>query len=398
MVMKIISRLKLKLYIVLLKYSPKKRLSGINIVGLLNSSIGLGRASRLVCQMFDKYDEIPTKKIILNCNNNAKELNTIKKDVSKDVSGFVHSINLEMYNPDILFHMRLQGGVFNWLRCYNIGYWVWELEQIPKRWIEAAEYLDEIWVPSQFVKDAIGNLPCPVYVIPYPIQLEKNNKMIDLNSHGIKVNDFVFFVLFDVLSYIERKNPYVAIDAFIKIYEDLPSNTKLLIKVNNGHAKQSVIKNLQNYIDPYSRIVLLDTVLSEEEMNYLYKRIDVLVSTHRAEGFGLALAEAMLSGKPVIATGWSGNLEFMSKNNSCLVNYKLIPIEKRTGPYEENLLWADPYIDDVSKYMKKLYFDKDYYNTISKNAESIVRKKLSSEVVYSFIHERYMKIVNKTCF
>ena len=93
-------------------------------------------------------------------------------------------------------------------------------------------------------------------------------------------------------------------------------------------------KKIQNVLDGYTNVYLIEGTLNRDQVNSLTKCVDVVVSLHRAEGFGLVLAEAMLLGTPTIATNWSSNTEFMNKDVACMVDYKLITIERDIPPFK----------------------------------------------------------------
>jgi glycosyltransferase involved in cell wall biosynthesis len=123
--------------------------------------------------------------------------------------------------------------------------------------------------------------------------------------------------------------------------------------------------------------------------------VDVYISLHRSEGFGLPAAEAMYLGTPVIATNWSATTEFMSRQTACLVDYDMIVLERPLGPYPKGSRWADADIMQAADYMVRLYQDKTYYQDISQNAKQSIRLQLNSRNVGN-IMESALSMIDKT--
>lgn len=385
-IMKALYRIKYSAYLNNRKYECNH--FGVNIVGLFNSVIGLSQAARYTSASLSKSN-IPYCEVNAFFNNNAGTIDYT------DNRCFKYSINIDIFNPDIAHNIKESLGFSNWKNRYNIGYWVWELPICPVYWEMISLLYDEIWVPTTFVKNSFKSLNIPVNVIPYAIPTSNKQGKYDLESYDISDNDFVFLVLFDVLSFIERKNPYDSIIAFKKSVASKNSNVKLIIKVNNGHSKPEVVSELKDYIKENDNIKIINKVLTSEDMNSLLNRVDTVVSLHRSEGFGLSLAEAMEKGKPVIATNWSGNVDFMNKNNSCLVDYNLIKIKKSIGPYSRRCKWAQANTEQASYFINKLVTDRAFYNTISQEAKSYIEKWYSIASVTNKITSRIGEVKNK---
>ena len=143
---------------------------------------------------------------------------------------------------------------------------------------------------------------------------------------------------------------------------------------------------LEEILKGYDNIYLVSKTLTKVEINSLIKTVDVFVSLHRAEGFGLVLAEAMIVGTPTIATNWSANTEFMTKDVACMVDQEDIL------PFRKGYKWADPDINQAAEYMKKLYEDKEYYNEIKTKATEYVLDKLSMKRAVELVERRLAEI------
>lgn len=176
---------------------------------------------------------------------------------------------------------------------------------------------------------------------------------------------------------MERKNPMGVIKAFKKAFPKEETKVGLVIKINNASNEDDEI--IQDLCREYTNIYLIKETLEKSAVNSLIKCADTVVSLHRAEGFGLVMAEAMLLGTPVIATNWSANTEFMDGNTACMVDYRLVTIEKEIPPFPAGGRWAEPDIRQAAGYMRKLYTDRQFCRELSERAKEHVKKVLSME-------------------
>lgn len=199
--------------------------------------------------------------------------------------------------------------------------------------------------------------------------------------------------MYDSNSTRERKNPMGVIRAFKKAFSPEDKNVGLVLKINN--AREEDIKLLKGMLKDYENVYYITKVMSKVKVNSLIKAADVFVSLHRAEGFGLVMAEAMLNDTPVIATNWSSNTEFMNEKVACMVDYKFTELEKDCPPYKKGAVWADPDVKEAAKFMRKLYSDKVFYNQLAKDAKAFVSKKLGMAQAVSLIESRIEKIYKK---
>lgn len=223
----------------------------------------------------------------------------------------------------------------------NVGVAACETQTLPSSWRRPLEQMDELWVPSRFCADAFeATVKTRVRVVPHPV------RPVASGPHelaGIPSDTFLFLSLFE---WSDRKNPTGLLSAFLRAFSGR-SDVALLLKVGTRFAKPSqILRTLRSYADRPGAPPIYATfeALSQDGIARLYRRADAYVSLHRAEGFGLTLAEAMVSGKPVVATAYSGNLEYMSDDAAFLVEHRLVPIREaltRTGLYADGL-WAEP--------------------------------------------------------
>jgi glycosyltransferase involved in cell wall biosynthesis len=219
-----------------------------------------------------------------------------------------------------------------------VGYWAWELARTPAEWRVGVPFVHEIWVPSRFVAAAIASAAngVPVRIIPHPISAPR----LDAPRRDAS-RPFTVLVVFNMASSLARKNPLAAIAAFRRAFGDT-AQARMIIKVMSAESYPAGMNALRDAIRGASNIALDSRTLSRPEMRDLYLAADVLVSLHRSEGFGLCLVEAMLHGRPVVATDWSGSTDFLTADNGMPVAWKPRAAHDPQGEYEHpDLSWAD---------------------------------------------------------
>ena len=216
------------------------------------------------------------------------------------------------------------------LECkYRIGFCIGNRFRFPDDYLPWFDMVDEIWVPSRFVFDAIApKSPKPVQIIPLALDdIVIKPPSPNREKFNIPKDKFVFLITFDFYSILTRKNPIAGIRAFSKLMDDekIRNKVHLTVKVSNQHADPDGNVNLLKELKAIDsdKITLINDVLSRFDMIQLINSCDSLISLHRSEGFGLHLAEAMAMGKAVIATNWSGNTDFMNSKNSYPVDFEL---------------------------------------------------------------------------
>lgn len=227
-------------------------------------------------------------------------------------------------------------------RAWRAAYWHWELPKMPDAWRRSADYFNEIWVPSVFVRDAVAPyVNSPVRVLPHCLDVTPPSANMRQRL-GIDENVFVALTVFDFRSSIRRKNPISAIKAFQRAFGADPS-VLLLVKFTHGELFRAELAELNAAIGDSPNIRTLDAVVSRADMRGLIEAADTVLSLHRSEGFGLIPAEAMLLGKPVVATDWSATSEFMDPTNSLPVPCDLIPVDDPVQYHGyTDQRWADP--------------------------------------------------------
>jgi len=238
-----------------------------------------------------------------------------------------------------------------------IGYWHWELPQAPESWRRGTELLHEIWVPTRFVAEALRPLTnCPLQIVPHPIPRPPALKA-DRTQFGWAPGSFVVLVAASVGSGFFRKNVLGAIACFRRAF-GTDAQARLVVKLSDLAAWPRARQLVQEAIGHAANIELLEQPLSRQQLDLLILGADVVLSLHRAEGFGMIPAEAMRLGKAVIATGWSGNMDFMDEQSSALVAHRLVPVQDPQRLYDlPGARWAEPDLDHAVEWLRRLRAD-----------------------------------------
>jgi len=275
---------------------------------------------------------------------------------------------------------------------HNIGFWVWELEKFPRDWYGAFDLVDEIWVPTEFVRNAItAATHKPVRHMPKAIEFEAPAAM-DRAHFGLPGDEFVFLFSYDFNSFIARKNPEATIAAFRAAFADGAKGVRLLVKSTNGRHFPDKLAALRRSVADDPRIEVRDGFLARDEMFGLQNSVDCYVSLHRSEGFGLGMAECMYLGKPVIATAYSGNLDFMDHDNSLLVDYKMVPLRDGDYPHWQGQQWADADVAHAARLMRQVFDDREFARRVGAAAAASIRKTNSKAVCGAAVAERLQEI------
>ncbi|HDT6579648.1 TPA: glycosyltransferase family 4 protein [Bacillus cereus] len=373
------------------KIEAKPLKKGINLVGYARAEFGLGESCRLAAKAIQSTN-IPFG-IINYSLPHVKSLDFTWKH--KEITDPIHDINIFHINPDVFptAYMQLGHQFFN--GRYNIGYWHWELPELPelpREWYISLKLVDEVWVPSSFVLEAISKKTnLPVTRIPHCIQVECSEG-ITREHFNLPTDRFLFLSMYDPNSIQQRKNPVASIQAFQKAFSKDDPSVGLVLKINNSNLNFAEVKQIQHLIRDNSNIYLINQSLNRGEVNALIQSVDCVVSLHRSEGFGLVLAEAMYLGKPVIGTNWSGNTDFMNADNSCPVNYNLVPIKQNYGPYKQNQIWAEPDIEHAAYFMRQLTSNQTQCNLIAKKGQETIITYFSPNVTGNMIEKRLIEL------
>jgi glycosyltransferase involved in cell wall biosynthesis len=362
-----------------------------NVVGFLTADLGVGESARCMVRAADAAGIttalVPLK---LNCKNRLGD-QTYAARLQEKNPFRVNVIHIDApASRDIDHH---HGKSFR-AGKYNIAYWAWELPEFPDAWVTNLAYYDEVWSPSDFVRAAIAmKSPLPVLTMPHAIAFPR--PVGDHRAHfGLPFDKFLFLFIADLNSYAARKNPQAVIDAFrLAALAGSPAKeAALVIKVQNATDNPEDFAALQQAVRDLPGTVLITGTLTREEIYRLEAACDCFVSLHRSEGFGLAVAECMYLGKPVISTDWSGTTEFVNATNGCPVRCTVVPITKTHGPYVKGQLWAEPDIMHAAEWMRRLFEDRELAASLGAAAQRTIETQFSPAVIGAKYRQRLESI------
>lgn len=368
-------------------YNPEQYEHGINLIGCIRAEIGLGQSCRLLANEVE-HTNIPysIKDFLLDGELRAEDHSWDHK-IQEELPYNINLLHIEPMDL-IMAYMRMEPEV--WDYRYNIAFWLWELEEFPESWKKSLDLVDEIWTPSEFASSCIRKVTDkPVLTIPYCVTAPTDDQY-DREYFQLPKDKFLFLVMYDTNSTMARKNPTGAIQAFQKAFSPEDERVGLVLKMNNP--KQEDLEKIKASFGEYKNVYYITEIMDKVVVNSLIKSVDVFVSLHRAEGFGLVMAEAMLNGTPCIATNWSSNTEFMNGDVACMVDYTFTILEKTSPPYEKGVRWADANIDTAAMYMRRLVEEPEYYETLSVKGKQYIEEKLGMAQAVRAIQNRIKEI------
>ena len=351
-----------------MKNSPE-----ILLVGHPFAPIGMGEHIR---SSFRAFQRIGMKPGVLDIYDNPK--------IDKDSVAELLPLLTRDLAPINVFHINgdeVEGSLehlssLDFSTTYQIIYPAWELAQYPAEWAKQLERFHEVWAPSKFIQHSLKNaVSVPVLHMPLGCEVQLSS-FRGRRYFGIPETAYTFLFFFDFRSYVFRKNPQAVVDCFRKILAQRPYAPICLIMKFHGaeQAPEEAKRFFDSLSDIRHRMILLDSIMDDNDIKNLIRCSDCFLSLHRSEGFGRGLSEAMYLGKPVIATGYSGNLDFMTKENSFLVDYQLIPVGKEEYPFGEGQVWAEPDLDQAVTYMLRLLDDPHLGWTVGQKAKLSIRR------------------------
>lgn len=368
---------------------PSDRPEGLNVIGFLSSDAGLGTAARgladAVARAGGKVARLPIKH---------PEASAPGMPVAPHPVTAPYSINVVVTSGSST--VEVMQGLAKQLTPgqQRVAYWMWETDRLPDTWADAADCYDEIWAVSTYVADTVfratGIKPL---VIPHAVERRvAQGAPLDRADLGIAPDAVVFLFMFDYLSRIERKNPLGVIEAFRRAFGH-DERAALVIKSSRARLEEDARARLEAAAGRMPNVRLVDGVFTTTHR--LYELADCYVSLHRSEGFGLTMAEAMAAGKPVIATGYSGNLDFMPADSAHLVPYELSEIPEGCHPYPAGDHWAEPDLDAAAEYMRTVFEDRPAARALGERGRAAVLDVLNPVKIGSAVLER-IRILSST--
>jgi glycosyltransferase involved in cell wall biosynthesis/2-polyprenyl-3-methyl-5-hydroxy-6-metoxy-1,4-benzoquinol methylase len=325
---------------------------GVNIAGYFRAELGIGEAARQLAAAVEAAG-LPHATTTYDAT-----LNRQSHPFSDRPSGAAYDLNVVCVNADSTPKFAGDVGPEFFRGRHTAGYWFWEVEDFPKSMHAAFDIVDEVWTATDFIARAVRGAGLkPVYTVPLPVSVPRFSPSLDRAHFGLS-DAFTFVFIFDFLSIFERKNPLGLISAFTTAFAP-GEGPVLVIKSINGNLRLAQLERLRAAIGDRTDVRIVDGYYTAEEKNALVGVADCYVSLHRSEGLGLTMAEAMALGKPVIATGYSGNLHFMTPENSFLVGYSRARVPPGCAPYPTTTEWAEPDEKEAAALMRDVYERRD---------------------------------------
>lgn len=323
---------------------------GVNVVGYLRGELGIGESARLMLAALDAA-HVPHRAV-------SAERHLASRQTAAAVGGAetryfdtsLVCVNADMTAAITATAPRMLHGT------HRIGMWYWEVETFPAEQHAGFAHVDEVWVATEFVRAAVApHSPVPVHLLTPPLPQPRTLPPASRAAFGLPDGPVLLFS-FDYLSTVERKNPRGLLEAFTRAFPE-GSGPVLVLKSINADQRPDAAEELRLHAAERSDVVLLEDYLDAHDRDALLATCDVYVSLHRSEGLGLTMAEAMAQGKPVIATGYSGNTEFMTEENSFLVPWTPTPVPEGAAPYPAGATWAAPDLDAAAALMRLVVED-----------------------------------------
>ncbi|MET0555232.1 MAG: glycosyltransferase [Vicinamibacteria bacterium] len=348
---------------------PMALREGATVVGYLRTESGMGELSRSTARALKAAGYPIATRDVDDAPQRQFDLSLAHEDRGHPLPYTIVHLNA----PEAVRHAP---SLAPWLRDrHAIGYWAWELAELPDDWTEAFGLFREVWTCSVHAATAIAKrAPVPVQTI-WPALPDQAPSALGREDFGLPADRFTFLFLYDLLSESARKNPLGLLDAFRRAFR-ADDRVQLVIKTSNGDLRRDDWKRLAAAAEGLP-VTLFDRYLSRADVLALVRSCDAYTSLHRAEGFGYTMAEAMALGRPVIATHYSGNADFMTPWNSFPVPYRLVELDETHGRYARGQVWADPDLDAAAELMRSVVRDRERAAAVAERGREDVTRQLS---------------------
>jgi len=331
--------------------SVNEPLIGVNLVGYLDGDFGVAAAGRMVARIV-RASGIPLAATVVRTAEHKH-----RHHFPTTLEGSPFGLSIFAINADGLLGYARTPAFTQHEHAKRVGIWYWEVGVFPEALRPALDLVDEVWCSSEHVRQAL--LPWADGKLrkhPLVFEAQRGSTALVRRDLGLPDDRFLFGFAFDYLSVLKRKNPIGLIEAYKRAFGP-HDGAALILKTIHAHPGAEAVAEVREAAGDREDILLRDDHFDGVQMRALFHLIDCYVSLHRSEGLGLTIAAAMACGTPAIATGWSGNLEYMTADNSLLVPYDLAEVGPGSYPYPVDACWAEPDVDAAAQMMRGLHDD-----------------------------------------
>jgi glycosyltransferase involved in cell wall biosynthesis len=363
-----------------------RELGGLDVLGFFSAEHGVGEASRVITKSLRSVG-VSVSTIDYTDTESRRDHIYRTEEESR------HKVLLTSINSDQLVaaHQRIQPDFFN--DRYVIGQWFWELEESPPWFSDAYPFVDELWAPSRFIESMLKrSVPERIHVeyVPLPVHAPEIDPTLNRQYFGLD-DRYLFLFMFDFMSVMKRKNPLGLIQAFAQAFS-AGEGPQLVIKTINGDKRPIEYEALRVAALAVPGVTLIDKYFTKIETSTLSSLADCYVSLHRSEGLGLTMSEAMALGVPVIATGYSGNMDFMNSENSLMVPSSQVAVGEGAEGYSPHATWVEPDISVAASHMRYVYENQQEAREMGERGRMNVLGSLTIERSGAIMKSRLEKI------
>ncbi|MEM7318133.1 MAG: glycosyltransferase [Pseudomonadota bacterium] len=374
----------------------------VQLVGPLAKASGLGQATRLSADIL-RTTGLTVRGVDFDLDNPAPEGFSTETKIEPYGPAKINLIHLNAESTPLTF--AYQPDAFS--ECYNIGYFFWELDKPAYCHYLGMEMLDEIWVSTEYgveiyAPDAKGkpvvNVGMCFEEMP-DIEREDARAFVE-RRFRFNASHHVCLVAFDSFSFVQRKNPVAVLHAFQKAFDGVPQ-ARLVVKTQNRDSVFDPVQvqlwdRVEAIIASDPRIVVMNETLSYRDLLRLKAGSDCYVSLHKSEGWGFGMIEAMALEVPVVATAYSGNMDFCTEDTTWLVDYEISNL--KPGDYifvRPGSQWAEPSIDHAAAQLRAAFDDPDTRRTKASTALAHIRANFSREAIAERYGNRLREILRE---
>jgi glycosyltransferase involved in cell wall biosynthesis len=351
---------------------------GVNVIGFPQGVLGLGEDARMAARVF-QLTSTPVVLVNAPMSGPAKLDNSVDHLLSDDLK---YDISLICLPAPEMVRLALEGGrKMIDAPTHKIGAWPWELPHWPSAFGKVHQMVDEIWAQSKFVQSVYSRLgDTPVYRMPMAVEVPAP---VDPRRErfGLPSNEFLFYLMFDGNSWLSRKNPLAGVQAFKQAFGERSPGVGLVIKAMNVRDDDPVWRAVCDLTAGDKRIHIVSERLSRQDSTDFMACCDAYISLHRSEGFGRVIAEAMALGQPVVATNFSGNVDFCETDTAFLVEGELVPLRPGDYLFSEGQYWCDPDVSIAAEHLKRMIEDVPLRERIAQAGKARIERDYSVEAV-----------------